>query len=314
MKKDITYLARLDYNTLGTDFKVEAVAANLLKYYNESANIFIKRIGVNDRPYLKDLKKVYFSNYGLDEETIIMETYRESLYDYLPEGLFHPPTLGNFNRGVESVVREIRRQKEVEENARQFFQPFELEIFHTEILALLKESEYSIADKSDVLTKTLSELWPLIKELDRDTANLFFYMIPFLHEFRGNIESIENFLSAFLKLNVDISFVPNTVESFDDKDDMMVLGKAKLGISLIPNGKHMDGERNWKVNFGPIKYEHIFKFIPGHPFRKLLLKVYDYLFPLSVKIIENFITEKEVNSFYLNDNENTSRLSYSTFI
>lgn len=314
MKKDTTYLAQLDYNTLGTDFKVEVVAANLLKYYNGDSNIFIKRIGINDRPYLKDLKKVYFSNYGLDEETIIMETYRESLYDYLPEGLFHPPTLGNFNRGVENVVREIRRQKEVEENARHFFQPFELEIFHTEILALLKESEYSIADKSDVLTKTLAELWPLIKELDRNTAHIFFYIIPFLHEFRGNVEWIESFLSAFLKLKVNISFVPNTVEPYEDNTDMMVLGNAKLGISLIPNGKHMDGERNWKVNIGPIQYEQIFKFIPGHPFRELLLKIYDYLFPLSVKIFEDFLTEKNEKSFYLNDTENTSRLSYSTFI
>lgn len=314
MKKDITYLARLDYNTLGTDFKVEAVAANLLKYYNEGSNIFVKRIGVNDRPYLKDLNKVYFSNYGLDEETIIMETYRESLYDYLPEGLFHPPTLGDFNRGVENVVNEIRRQKEVEEHARQFFQPFELEIFQTEILALLKESEYSVADPSDVLIKTLAELWPLIKKLDPDTAKVLFCMIPFLHEFRGNVDSIENFLSAFLKLKVNISFVPNTVDSFDDKDDIMVLGQAKLGISLIPNGKHMDGERNWNVNVGPIQYEDIFKFIPGHPFRELLRKIYDYVFPLSVKIFENFITEKQENSFYLSGSQNTSRLSYSTFI
>lgn len=314
MKKDTSSLAKLDYNTLGTDFKVESVAANLLKYYNEDSNIFIKRIGVNDRPYLKDLQKVYYSNYGLDEETVIMETYRESLYDYLPEGLFHPPTLGNYNKGVENVVKEIRRQKLVEENARNFFQPFELEIFHTEVLALLKESEYSVADKSDVLTKTLAELWPLIKELDRDIADIFIYILPFLHEFRGNIKWIESFLSAFLKLDVHISFVPNVVEPFEDKTDELVLGNTKLGISLIPNGRHKDGERNWKVNIGPIEDEDIYKFVPGHPFRELLLKMYDYIFPLTVKIFENFITEKNEKSFYLNESENTSRLNYSTFI
>ncbi|SFI49565.1 hypothetical protein [Halpernia frigidisoli] len=314
MKKDTTYLGKLNYNTLGTDFKAETIAANLLKYYDENSDIFIKRIGINDRPYLKDLKKIYFSNYGLDEETIMIETYRESLYDYLPEGLFHPPTLGNYNKGVESMVKEIRKQKEVEENARNFFQPFELEVFHTEILALLKESEYSVADKSDVLTNTLAELWPLIKEVDRDTAKILFYIIPFLHEIRGNIDRIENFLSAFLKLKVKISFVPNIVDFYDDSTDIMVLGKAKLGISLIPNGKHMDGERNWKVDIGPVYYRDIFKFIPGHPFRELLLKVYDYLFPLSVNIVEDFLTEKNAHSFYLNDHENTNRLSYSTFI
>lgn len=314
MKKDTTHLAKLNYNTLQTDFKVEAVAANLLKYYDENSNIFIKRIGINDRPYLKDLKKVFFSNYGLDEETIIMETYRESLYDYLPEALFHPPTLGNYNKGVENVVLEIRKQKEVEENARNLFQPFELEIFQTEITALLKESEYSIADKSNILVKTLSELWPLISELDRDTAKIFFYILPFLNELRGDTRKIEALLAAFLKLNVTIEFIPNVVESFDDKEDMLVLGKTKLGISFITNGRHMDGERNWKINIGPIKEEDIYKFVPTHPFRKLLHKIYEYIFPLSVNIFEEFITEKNTASFRLNENENTGRLNYSTFI
>ncbi len=314
MQKDTTFLAQLNYNTLNTDFKVEAVAANLLKFYTQNTNIFIKRIGVNDRPYLKDLKNIYHSSYGLDEETIVMETYRESLYDYLPEGLFHPPTLGNYNKGVQNVVEEIRHQKEVEQSARNFFQPFEIEIFYTEISALLKESEYSVADSANILTKTLGELWPLINDVDERTANILIYILPFLHEIKGNINMIEHFLSALLELKVSISFVPNTIDSFDDATESTKLGTAKLGITLIPNGKHMDGERNWKIHIGPVPYENIYKFIPGHPFRRLLLKIYDYLFPISVKIYEEFITAKSEESFQLSSKENTSRLNYSTFI
>lgn len=315
MQKDISHLSRLDYNILGTDFKVESVAANLLKYYKADSNIFVKRIGINDRPYLKDLKNLYYSNYGLDEETIIMETYRESLYDYLPEGLFHPPTLGSANsRGVESVVNEIRKQKEVERNARDFFQPFELEIFYTEIAALLKESEYSAADRKNILTNTLAELWPLIREVDERTANILLYILPFLHDLRGSTDKIEHFLSAFLGLQVSIDFVLNTIDSYDDTAELTALGKTKLGMTFIPNGKHMDGERNWQINIGPIPYGDIHRFIPGHPFRKLLLKIYDYLLPVSVKIFEEFITEKNIKSFYLNDSENSNRLNYSTFI
>ena len=314
MQKDTTFLAQLNYNTLNTDFKVESVAANLLKFYTQNTSIFVKRIGVNDRPYLKDLKNIYYSSYGLDEETIVMETYRESLYDYLPEGLFHPPTLGNYNKGVQNVVEEIRHQKEVEQSARNFFQPFEIEIFYTEISALLKESEYSVADSSNIISKTLGELWPLINDVDERTANILIYILPFLHEIKGNIKMIEHFLSALLELKVFISFVPNTIDSFDDATESTKLGTAKLGITLIPNGKHMDGERNWKIHIGPVPYENIYKFIPGHPFRRLLLKIYGYLFPISVKIFEEFITDKSEKSFQLSTTENTSRLNYSTFI
>ena len=313
MKTDTHYIEQLNYNTLGTDFKLEVVVTNLLKYYNMNSNMFIKRIGINDRPYLKDLKNIYTNNYGLNEETVVLETYRESIYDYLPEGLFHPPSLGDFNKSVENVVNEIRKQKSVEENARNFFQPFEIEIFNTEIAALLKETEFDIADKSGELVETISELWPLLKKVDADTAKTF-YILPFLHEVRGNKRWIERFLSAFLKLNVGIVFQPNIINHKDDEEGYTTLGKTKLGITFIPNGKHMDGERNWQINIGPIPYSEIIKYVAGHPFRDLLQAVYDYLIPVSVKIIENFVTVKTKQSFLVTNTDKSARLGYSTLI
>ncbi len=309
------HISELKYNKLGTDFKIESVAANLLKYYNDSSSIFIRRIGINDRPYLKDIKNIYSTYYGLDNETIIMETYRESIYDYLPEGLFHPPSLGTAsNRGVESVVKEIRRQKEVEENARNFFQPFEQEFFYTEVSALLKETEFDIADKSDTLIQTFTELWPLLKQVDLETAKVFFYILPFLHEVRGNKRWIERFLTAFLNVKVAIDFVPNVINNNEDELGISSLGNAKLGITLIPNGKHMDGERNWQITVGSIPYDQIHKYVPGTPFRELLQNIYDYFVPINVKIEEKFITEKRDDSFIINAMENTNRLGFSTYI
>lgn len=309
------HISELKYNKLGTDFKVESVAANLLKFYNTTSSIFIKRIGINDRPYLKDVKNIYSTYYGLDNETVIMETYRESIYDYLPEGLFHPPSLGTASsRGVESVVKEIRKQKEVEENARNFFQPFEQEFFYTEVSALLKEMEFDIADKAETLTQTFSELWPLLEKVDSETAKTLFYILPFLHEVRGNRSWIERFLTAFLNIKVKIEFVPNIIDDQDDQSGMCALGTAKLGITLIPNGKHMDGERNWQIVIGAIPYDHIHKYVPGTAFRELLTTIYDYLIPITTKIEEKFLTEKKDNSFVINATENTNRLGYSTYI
>ncbi len=102
----------MNYNKLQTDFKAEAVAVNLLKYHRAVSNIFIERVGVNDRAYLKDIKSITSSYLGFDEEVFTIESYREGIYDYLPEGLFHPPSLGASRKNVDTVVREIRRQKE----------------------------------------------------------------------------------------------------------------------------------------------------------------------------------------------------------
>jgi hypothetical protein len=303
------------YNKLQTDFKAEAVAVNLLKYQRAVSTIFIERIGINDRAYLKDIKSISSSYLGFDEEVFTIETYREGIYDYLPEGLFHPPSLGASRKNVDSVVREIRKQKKVEEDARKFFRPFELEVFFTEISSLLKESEFDISSSTDTLLDTVSELWPLIKLLDKQNAYIFIYILPFFHQIRGDKKWFERCMTAFLQVPVEVTFAPNIIDRIERNDDSMLLGNSKLGVTYIPSGRHMDGQRNWVVNIGPIPYTEMKKYISGSPFRNILQALYDYFLPVTVDVEENFITEKEEYSFSLEDDErNASRLGYSTFL
>ncbi|CEJ69271.1 hypothetical protein BN1195_01569 [Chryseobacterium oranimense G311] len=213
------------------------------------------------------------------------------------------------------MVREIRKQKRIEEDARKFFRPFELEVFFTEISSLLKESEFDISSDTDTLLETVSELWPLIKMLDKQNAYIFIYILPFFHQIRGDKRWFERCMTAFLQVPVEVTFAPNIIDRIERNDDSMLLGNSKLGVTYIPSGKHMDGQRNWVVNIGPIPYQDMKKYISGSPFRKVLQALYDYFLPVTVDVEENFITEKEEYSFSLEDNErNASRLGYSTFL
>lgn len=302
------------YNKLQTDFRVEAVATNILKYHNPEANILIQREGLNDRAYLKDIKNIKSSYFDLDEENIIIETYREGIYDYLPEGVFHPPSLGTSSRNVESVVKEMRRQKVVESNARKFFQPFELEFFYTHVAALLKESEFDSESKKDSLLEFAIEIWPILGKINPESAKTLVNILPFFHEVRGNKTWLEKFLSAFLRVPVEITFSANCIKAQDDKEGITALGKARLGMTLISMGNHMDGDKNWVINIGTIPYSELYNYIPGNPFRQLLREIYEFFVPVSVKVLENFITEKSENSFQMNRNNNTNRLGYSTFL
>ncbi|HCN51883.1 MAG TPA: hypothetical protein DIT10_22840 [Chryseobacterium sp.] len=305
----------MHYNKLQTDFKAEAVAVNLLKYHRAVSNIFIERVGVNDRAYLKDIKSISSSYLGFDEEVFTIESYREGIYDYLPEGLFHPPSLGASRKNVDTVVREIRKQKRVEDDARKFFRPFELEVFFTEISALLKESEFDITSNTDSLLDTVSELWPLVRMLDKQNAYIFMHILPFFHQIRGDKRWFERCMTAFLQVPVEVTFSPNVIDEIEKNDDSMLLGNSRLGVTYIPSGRHMDGQRNWVVNIGPIPYEDMKKYIPGSPFRSVLQALYDYFLPVTVDVEENFVTEKHEYSFSLEDDErNASRLGYSTFL
>lgn len=305
----------MHYNKLQTDFKAEAVAVNLLKYHRAVSNIFIDRIGSNDRAYLKDIKSISSQYLGFDEEVLSIKTYREGIYDYLPEGLFHPPSLNTSRKNVESVVNEIRKQKRVEEDARKFFMPFELEIFFTEIGALLKESDFDLASDTDSLLTVFSELWPVVKMLDKKNAYIFIHILPFFHQIRGDKKWFERCMTSFLQVPVEITFTPNVIDRIEEEDDSILLGNSRLGVTYIPSGKHMDGERNWIVNIGPIPYNEMKKYIPGNKFRKVLQALYDYCLPIHVDIEENFVTEKKEYSFMLEDDErNSNRLGFSTFL
>lgn len=305
----------MHYNKLQTDFKAESVAVNLLKYHKSVSNIFIERIGINDRAYLKDIKSISSQFLGFDEEVLSIKTYRESIYDYLPEGLFHPPSLNTSRKNVDSVVNEIRKQKKVEEDARNFFRPFELEIFFTEISSLLKEYDFDLTSETDSLLTIFGDLCPVIKMLDKKNAYIFMFILPFFHQIRGDKNWFERCMTSFLQMNVEITFTPNIIDRIEDNDNSMMLGNSRLGITYIPSGKHMDGQRNWIVNIGPIPYDEMIKFIPGNSFRTVLETLYEYCLPISVDVEENFITEKQEHSFILDNNgSNYNRLGFTTFI
>ncbi len=306
--------SKVDYNKLQTDYKAEIVALNLLKYNKEVDQVFIKRIGSNDRSFCKDIKTVKEEYDELDQKAAVIETHREGLYDYLPEGLFYLPSLGDIGSDIDDIRNRIQRQREIESSARKLFQPFEMEVYYTELNALLAESQYDIIGEGDMLTQTISELWPLIDLLDAHTAKIFVYLLPFFHSARGNKQWFEKCMSAFLQVPVTVTFVPNQITDIKDISNSLVLSQMHLGVSSMLSGSHVDGERNWVVHYGPIPYERLKDYIPGSNLRKLLQTLYDYCLPATVKVEEEFITEKQSSSFSLTDDGNNNLLGYSTFL
>ena len=141
------------------------------------------------------------------------------------------------------------------------------------------------------------------------------HILPFFHQIRGDKKWFERCMTAFLQVPVEVTFSPNVIDGIEKNNDSMLLGNSRLGVTYIPSGRHMDGQRNWVVNIGPIPYEDMKKYIPGSPFRNVLQALYDYFLPVTVDIEENFVTEKVEYSFSLMDDErNASRLGYSTFL
>ena len=299
-------------NELDTDYKAEVVAAALLQQNIDAERIFVKRKGINNRARNKDIINIRKDVISFNEEHIIIETNRESIYNYLPEGIFHSPTLGGLDKNIEDIIEQVRKQKKAEQDGRKFFEPFELETYYTELAAL--QIENSFDQNNDQLLNIIKNLWPLLAEIDSENAKIFIYLLPFFHQVRGNKIWFQKLMTAFLEVPVFVTYRINKVDEPEHFEDLL-LSKTILGISSLLCGSHSDGNKNWQVNIGPIDSNEIYKYIPGSAFNKLLQTVYDYCVPATVACYQHCITKATKNSFTLSPTYcNENFLGYTTFI
>ncbi|WP_172915089.1 hypothetical protein, partial [Capnocytophaga canis] len=235
------------HNGLNTDFKTEVVALHLLHFYQEIDYLFLKRLGGNQRSFHKDIQSISLELFEGEENALTIRTHKEGIYDYLPSGVFHSPTLGNFKGGVDNIIAEIRHQRKIEETARKLFEPFENEIFYLQLSVLMRENQYDISDNATILVEILHELFPLLEKIEKKTARIFVFLLPFFHSVKGNKKWFEKCLSAFLRIPIKIRFLPNKVEDIQEVSDALILSEVHLGQSLVLSGSHWDGERNWAI-------------------------------------------------------------------
>ncbi len=297
-----------------TDFKAEVVAASLLQQDVAAEKIFILRMGINNRTRNKDVKRLRIDFLEFNIAHIIIETNRESIYNYLPEGIFHPPTLGGLGKSAEDIVEKIRLQKKAEEDGKKFFIPFELESYFTELAALNFENNLDHKGLNNHLVDILSDLWPLLKELDLATAKVFIYLLPFFHSARGNKLWFEQCMTAFLGVPIKITFSANRVEEIYNATSLL-LSNTRLGIDMLLCGSHTDGNRNWQINIGPVPANEIYRYVPASSFNKVLIALYNHCLPATTIWEQYIITVQNEEGFTLSTGDVTDIfLGYNTFL
>ena len=81
-------------DTFDADFKAEVIAAEMIDNNVPAEQIMILMLGSRKRSFRKDVDSVTeeISDYNNKEYTLIT-THKEGMYDMLPQGLFHSPTV-----------------------------------------------------------------------------------------------------------------------------------------------------------------------------------------------------------------------------
>ncbi len=299
---------------LETDFKAEVLAALHVAEDLDVGKIIIERLGNNSRTHAKDIHHIYehVSAGNLNKHTIF-QTYRQSIYEAMPEALFHPPTLGEITMTEAEAVEEIKQQRRREQDARFFFRPFEQEASYIEISALMIELMYEQKGNFNNLFYLFEEAWPIISRLPEETALCFIYILPILHEVRGNRKWIEQCMSFLLNkpITIDIVYGVRKIQATDG----FTLNSCCLGIdSCIGGSSYYDGLPEWNICIGPIRKQDIGDVLPQSGFFEVLELLAACVIPDFVLDRYTVTTQKEGNTTLSTQQDYGARLGFSFYL
>lgn len=301
-------------NTQETDFKAEVVASGLKERGYDPERTLIIRQGDSRRGFSKDIDNIHmeYSQHDLRDYLHICVN-RKSIYDQLPEGLFHQNLYYKDKHSKEEVLDEIRIHREEEYFIRRFFKPFEIII--DQILVNFQHKERRL-DKMNIhedFTRIFSKRWPILDLLPLKQAVMFIKMLPFLETITNSLEKISQIMSILLDVPVTVKRGSKSYTVVDE-DLIPGLGECRLGETMVLGNSFDDGYFRILVEIGPISAKRMEYFIEGGRGMDILKILNDMMLPADKETEVRYIIEQEDAVFRLSNEDYVSYLGINTYL
>lgn len=302
-----------DINTIETDFRAETVASELISGGGVDADkLLIIRHKGNKKEVAKDIDKLdYQYSYFDMMEYLYIYTNRESIYDSLPEGLFHQPSNSGKHKSKEDIIHEIRSERSKEKNIRKFFQPFEIAVDKILIETQKYEQKYDKANFYANLTGIVKEYWSILQYLTTEQALLFIKIVSIISEIPGNIDLTAQVISIILDCPVKIVIEGRSELSITDENKVK-LKDWRLGINSVLGNSRKYGGLDWTIQIGPISLSKRRTFSEGQINDLILKELIDLLIPFNQNIKTSYEIIESEAKFCLSGEKHTSYLGINT--
>jgi len=243
-----------------------------------------------------------------------VSTPRDGLYDTLPERLFHRPT-GRSASGEQ--WEEIRAEEEQqEEEARQFFLPFDNAISHQRVRIEQFEKQALAGQDKGFLKEFLAIFWPESTDLQltEHQQSSLFQMTTIAHRAAGSLVWMQD---CFEQLLGDVAEL--TYESIADwlpvETAFASLGEASLGVDTVTAVPALfDLNRRLKITIGPLSGDRMKEYIPNGRNRKILDFLCGLLVPVELDWRPVLLAEKSATGFQLNPVNEGALLGFTTVL
>ena len=298
MESDIEGLLRI-VDPFHFDIKVEALLSALLAEHSQFTNrLLISNKGQFARTYRReilDYKVVDFKSDNLPY--LLLNVAKDSIYDALPEGVFHYPKSDKIGKEVMEMTKNYRKQKREELSARKFFMPFENEFWISAINRDVVENELLHALNRVEPFDFFYEFWKLDKNIPTIFVAKLIKLLPYVYQIVGNLELTAQCLSYILEEGVEYKEVG--YKELSESEQNSLLGETNLGLDMILGSSYMDYSLYIEFKIGAIKNGNSRAYFYNGQIKKFIDLFYEYFLPLEVEAKTTIILLEEEEGFFI---------------
>ncbi len=298
-------------SSIKEDIRAEVLVDDILTNFNsDDEQLLINFDGQFSRTYRHDILSSNVVDFELDAKQILKITLsRDNVYNTLPQGITHVAKHDELGQSVEKIVKSYRDTKIQSENAKKFFSPFQNEIFFAGVSLENIEKKLFFGLDGNKPLDFQYDFWGIPKHLPELLVAKFVRLLPYKYKFTGNLQLIMECLSYIL--DEKVSFSESGYKSYNDENQGINLGEARLGIDLISGSSFTDYSLHIKVSIGPLENYQLSQFMHQEPVQQFLDLFYETFLPIEIETTTLLLLSEEKQSFHF-ENHNKPVLGYTT--
>ena len=259
-------------------FLCEVVCAGLLQNVSME-HIKTTHTGSSRKSFSYDIEKIEMETYR-DTTEFHIHLNRNSIYDLLPEGLFHQTLGSNRVKNVKDAVTEHKRFKEEEKQARKFFAPIEQMLFRYRVHSELTETDALSDIQNGKLNDSFYRFWRVDKKLGKAETDRMLQLLPYCHFIKGDLDSTTTALSYIINKPVSVSQDSRLNEA--TLENPRQLSNTSLGIDTVLGNGLKEQLLYWIFTIQEVDNRDMGDYTEGGRLFKLLQRFTEIFIPLEV--------------------------------
>ncbi|WP_456311792.1 hypothetical protein [Pseudomonas shirazensis] len=291
--EDLVY----EIESISYDIRAEVVANELIVSKTVVPDeITISNQGQFSRAHRSDILGAAIQDDNYDKQEFLnIKLSRDSMYDALPEGFVHSLSENNADKSVGQMIREHKHQKKQEAEARNFFMPFENEIFHyrTKIESVERDFLYKLNGSKPL--EFFYDFWGLPHIYPAVLVSKFIQLLPYAYKIVGDIDLACRCLASIIEEKV--SFSTTSSKEYSEEGEQIILGENRLGVDFIVGKHYMDYSMNLTIEIGPIVNKPFHYYVNDGEIKIFIDCFCEHFFPMEVEIKTVLLMNVETEEF-----------------